>query len=94
MQTLDIQSNKIEDEGVLDVVSAMPDLRVLYLMGNPVVNKIRHYRKVIISRCKQVRLDRCLPYRRESTLVKAQPSIRVFCGDVWGCRLAPAQVSG
>jgi dynein assembly factor 1, axonemal len=43
---LDIQSNRIEDEAILDVVAAIPDLRVLYLMGNPVVNKIRHYRKV------------------------------------------------
>lgn len=29
----------------------MPDLRVLYLQGNPVVKEIRHYRKTIISRC-------------------------------------------
>lgn len=31
IQTLDIQSNKIEDPDVVDVVAAMPNLRVLYL---------------------------------------------------------------
>ena len=51
LQTLDIQSNTIEDDGIVDILAAMPDLRVVYLMGNPVVNKIRHYRKTIISRC-------------------------------------------
>ncbi|CAM9642086.1 unnamed protein product [Chrysoparadoxa australica] len=55
LQTLDIQHNKLEDPGILEVISQVPDLRVLYLMGNPVVKKIRHYRKTIISRCKALR---------------------------------------
>ena len=32
-------------------MSAMPDLRVLYLQGNPVVKNIRHYRKTLVSKC-------------------------------------------
>ena len=45
IQSLDIQSNRIDDIKVLEVFQAMPDLRVLYLMGNPVVKKIKNYRK-------------------------------------------------
>mmetsp|Transcript_6878 Transcript_6878/g.6180 ORF Transcript_6878/g.6180 Transcript_6878/m.6180 type:complete len:181 (+) Transcript_6878:140-682(+) len=33
----------------------MPDLRVLYLIGNPVVKLIKNYRKIIISKCKQLK---------------------------------------
>jgi dynein assembly factor 1 len=55
LQTLDIQSNKIDDPGVVDIFSRMPDLRVLYLQGNPVVKAIPHYRKTIISRCPHLR---------------------------------------
>jgi len=53
--TLDIQNNKIDDEQVIDLVlSKLPNLRVLYLQGNPIVNKIPHYRKSMLSRCKQL----------------------------------------
>lgn len=55
LQTLDIQSNKIDDAQVLDIFSRMPDLRVLYLMGNPVVKKIPHYRKTLIAKCQHLR---------------------------------------
>lgn len=55
LQTLDIQSNKIDDPDVLDLFSRMPDLRVLYLMGNPVVKKIPHYRKTIIAKCQHLK---------------------------------------
>lgn len=51
MQTLDLQYNRIKDPEVVDVVSAMNDLRVLYLQGNPVVKHVRHYRKTIVSSC-------------------------------------------
>ena len=53
--TLDIQYNKIDDEQVIDLIlSRLLNLRVLYLQGNPVVSKIPHYRKTILSRCKQL----------------------------------------
>lgn len=55
LQTLDLQHNKIDDEGVVDIFAQMPDLRVLYLMGNPCVKSIKHYRRTIVSRCKQLK---------------------------------------
>ena len=55
IQTIDIQHNKIEDANVLDIFAAMPDLRVLYLMGNPVVKNIRNYRRTVVSRCKSLK---------------------------------------
>jgi len=55
LTTLDVQHNKIEDPGVLDVFARMPNLRVLYLQGNDVVKKIRHYRKTVTHRCKQLK---------------------------------------
>ena len=55
LQTLDLQHNTINDPAVVDIVAAMPGLRVLYLLGNPVVKEISHYRKTIISRCADLR---------------------------------------
>jgi dynein assembly factor 1 len=51
LQTLDLQNNKINEVEILEILSLLPDLRVLYLQGNPVVKMIPHYRKTIISRC-------------------------------------------
>ena len=51
----DLQHNKIEDVEVLSIFEHIPDLRVLYMQGNPVVKKIPHYRKTVISKCKQLR---------------------------------------
>jgi dynein assembly factor 1 len=55
IQTLDLQHNKIGDTTILDILETLPDLRVLYLMGNVVVKNIRHYRKAVISKCKNLR---------------------------------------
>ena len=55
LQTLDIQHNKIDDVGIVDIVAQMPDLKVLYLMGNPVVKSIKHYRKTLVGRCKSLK---------------------------------------
>lgn len=55
LQTLDIQHNKITDVSIVDILAQVPDLRVLYLQGNPVVKEIRHYRKTIVSRCKNLK---------------------------------------
>lgn len=52
IQTIDLQHNKITDVDILNIFGSLKDLRVLYLMGNPVVKSIKHYRKTIISRCK------------------------------------------
>jgi dynein assembly factor 1 len=55
LQTIDLQHNKIEDPNIIDIFAQLPDLRVLYLMGNPAVKHIRNYRKTVISRCKQLK---------------------------------------
>lgn len=55
LQTVDLQQNKIEDPAIVDIFAQLPDLRVLYLMGNPAVKHIRNYRKTIISRCKMLK---------------------------------------
>ena len=47
VQSLDLQSNHIDDPKICEIFAAMPDLRVLYLMGNPVVKKIKNYRKYL-----------------------------------------------
>ncbi|CAM9800164.1 unnamed protein product, partial [Sphacelaria rigidula] len=90
IQTLDLQHNRINDPSVIDVVSAMNDLRVLYLQGNPVVKLIRHYRKTLVSRCANLKyLDdrpvfdeerrRCVAWSRgmaEGGLPRAQEAER------------------
>lgn len=55
LQTIDVQSNKINDSKVVDLFAQFEDLRVLYLQGNPVVKNIPYYRKTIISKCKMLK---------------------------------------
>ncbi|KAH9115826.1 hypothetical protein LEN26_010721 [Aphanomyces euteiches] len=55
LSVLDIQSNRIADVAILDILSQMPNLRVLYLQGNDVVKHIKQYRKSVIARCKNLR---------------------------------------
>lgn len=55
LQTIDLQSNKISDTNIVDILEKLPDLRVVYLQGNPVVKHIPHYRRTIISRCVNLR---------------------------------------
>ncbi len=47
---LNLESNRLDDERVLDVLVQMPNLKCLYLQGNDCVKKIRHYRKVVTAR--------------------------------------------
>lgn len=54
LHTLDLQHNNIEDTAVIDILVQMPQLRCLYLAGNPVVSKIPSYRKFMIARCSQL----------------------------------------
>ena len=55
IQTIDLQYNLIVDVGIVDVLSSLKDLRVLYLVGNPVVKSIKNYRRILISRCKNLK---------------------------------------
>ncbi|KAL9642666.1 hypothetical protein ABK040_009745 [Willaertia magna] len=54
LSVLDISNNRIEDDQVIEVLGKLPSLTVLYLKGNPVVSKIKNYRKVVISTVKKL----------------------------------------
>jgi dynein assembly factor 1 len=50
LTVLDIQNNYINDERVIEeVFNQMPELGVIYLQLNPIVNKTKNYRKRLIS---------------------------------------------
>lgn len=49
LQTLDLQHNELDDPDVLDLFKELPDLRCLYLSGNPLVSKIKNYRKTVVA---------------------------------------------
>ncbi len=54
ISVLDLSHNLLYDPEILSVLEAMPNLRVLSLMGNEVVKKIPNYRKTMIVRLKQL----------------------------------------
>lgn len=51
LSVLDISHNRIEDVLIVKILSQMPELRVLTLTGNPVVNEIPSYRKTLTVEC-------------------------------------------
>lgn len=54
ISVLDMSHNLLDEPEILSVLEAMPELRVLNLMGNEVVKKIPYYRKTMIVRLKQL----------------------------------------
>uniref|UniRef100_A0A3P9JSX7 Dynein, axonemal, assembly factor 1 n=1 Tax=Oryzias latipes TaxID=8090 RepID=A0A3P9JSX7_ORYLA len=54
LSTLQVAHNNLHDPEIVCVLEAMPELRVLYLMGNEVVRKIPNYRRSLIVRLKQL----------------------------------------
>ncbi|KAK5904343.1 hypothetical protein CesoFtcFv8_005918 [Champsocephalus esox] len=54
ISVLDLSHNLLQDPEILLVLEAMPELRVLDLMGNEVVRRIPNYRKTMIVRLKQL----------------------------------------
>lgn len=54
ISVLDLSHNLLHDPDILPVLEAMPELRVLNLMGNEVMKKIPNYRKNMIVRLKQL----------------------------------------
>ena len=56
LSVLDIQDNKIDDEAFLeDILCKMPNLGVLYTQSNPYVKKISNFKKVVVSKIKQLK---------------------------------------
>nr|XP_022901053.1 dynein assembly factor 1, axonemal homolog [Onthophagus taurus] len=55
VSVLDVSNNHIEDPLIVKVLGNMKSLRVLNMMGNPVVRKIPSYRKTMIITCKDLR---------------------------------------
>ncbi|XP_047385670.1 dynein axonemal assembly factor 1 isoform X2 [Sciurus carolinensis] len=51
---LDLSHNKLKDPEILSILESMPDLRVLNLMGNPVIRHIPNYRKTVTVRLKHL----------------------------------------
>ncbi|KAG7479934.1 dynein assembly factor 1, axonemal [Solea senegalensis] len=73
ISVLDISHNMLNDPRILPVLEAMPDLRVLNLTGNAVVNKIPNYRKTMTAHLKQLTyLDNRPVFPRERA-----------CADAW-----------
>ncbi|KAJ8050944.1 Dynein assembly factor 1, axonemal [Holothuria leucospilota] len=54
LSVVDLSHNRIEDPTAVEVFAAMKTLRVLNLMGNPVVKHIKNYRKTMILKCKNL----------------------------------------
>lgn len=90
-QTLDLQHNRINDPDLVDIVSAMHDLRVLYLQGNPVVKHIRHYRKTLVSKCTNLKYldDRCALHQLKQS--ETLCGLRVEFGFDVGISLNPVR---
>ncbi|KAL0621784.1 Dynein assembly factor 1, axonemal [Plecturocebus cupreus] len=51
---LDLSHNKLSDPEILNILESMPDLRVLNLMGNPVIKHIANYRRTVTVRLKHL----------------------------------------
>uniref|UniRef100_A0A182QG94 Dynein axonemal assembly factor 1 homolog n=1 Tax=Anopheles farauti TaxID=69004 RepID=A0A182QG94_9DIPT len=54
VSVLDISHNRLEDIAIVKVLADMKGLRVLTMVGNPVVNDIPSYRKTLILECKSL----------------------------------------
>ncbi|XP_057706267.1 dynein axonemal assembly factor 1 homolog [Corythoichthys intestinalis] len=54
LTVLDLSHNLLHEPGILPILEAMPELRVLNLMGNKVVSQIPNYRKTLIVRLRQL----------------------------------------
>lgn len=50
LETLDLQNNKLADPGtLLELLRRLPNLKSLYLQGNPMVATMHNYRKSVIA---------------------------------------------
>ncbi|KAM6177467.1 dynein axonemal assembly factor 1 [Erethizon dorsatum] len=51
---LDLSHNKLSNPEILSILESIPDLRVLNLMGNPVIKHIPNYRRTVTVRLKHL----------------------------------------
>jgi dynein axonemal assembly factor 1 len=54
LSTLDLSRNQIASDDIIQVLSTLPNLRCLYLKGNPFVRNTKNYRRMVISACKSL----------------------------------------
>ncbi|XP_076649765.1 uncharacterized protein LOC143357272 [Halictus rubicundus] len=54
LSVLDVSHNRIDTEDVVNILGDMKQLRVVCLMGNPVVKTIKLYRKTMTLKCKNL----------------------------------------
>lgn len=56
LRELDLSKNKINCtlEKIIEVLSKCKSLRILSLKGNPIAKSTKHYRKLVVSRCKRL----------------------------------------
>jgi len=52
VRVLELSKNRIADPRIVEILEAMPDLRLLKLDGNPVIRSIPQYRKTLICKLK------------------------------------------
>ncbi|XP_022255118.1 dynein assembly factor 1, axonemal-like, partial [Limulus polyphemus] len=72
ISVLDLSHNRLDDTKILDVLGAMKSLRVLNLMGNPVIRNIKNYRKCCIINMKTLMyLDDRPVFDKERACVEA-----------------------
>lgn len=72
LSVLDVSHNRIDDPEVLEVLASMKNLHVLNMMGNPVIKKVKNYRKMFIIKIKELRyLDDRPVFPRERACAEA-----------------------
>lgn len=54
LSNVDLSHNRIDDPDVVEVFENMKNLRVLILTGNPVIKKIKDYRKILTVKIKEL----------------------------------------
>ncbi len=51
---MDLSHNKLNDPEIFDILQQMPQLKVLNLMGNPIIRNTTQYRRNTIARLKHL----------------------------------------